>query len=118
MNNLQIISFSFAILFVISVSLSIGLMFYIGKTRIKEIDKAVLGYVVPHDSIFYLMIRIPNYASGFLWKWSAKRNGLEGKIEGFDKKFRWPFIASFILVIFGMSCAVFGVLFDKYFNII
>ena len=26
---------------------SIGFLFYIGKTRIKEIDKAVLGYEVP-----------------------------------------------------------------------
>ena len=115
MNYLQIISFTLAGLFIVSISLSIGLMFYIGRTRIKEIDKAVLGYEFPHDSIFALMIRIPNYASGFIWKWSAKRTGLEGKIEHFDIKFRWPFIASFILVFFGMTCAIIGVLFDKYF---
>jgi hypothetical protein len=89
-------------------------MFYIGKTRIKKIDKAVLGYEFPHDSIFALMIRIPNYASGFLWKWSAKRTGLEGKIEHFDTHFKWPFITSFILVFFGMACAILGILFDKY----
>ncbi len=77
----------------------IGLLFYIGKTRIKEIDKAILGYEFPHDSIFALIIRVPNYAGGFIWKWSAKRTGLTGKIKHFDTRFKWPFIAVMILVI-------------------
>lgn len=65
----------------------IALLFFIGKTRIKEIDKAVLGYEFPHDSIFALIIRVPNYAGGFIWKWSAKRTGLSGKIEHFTPIF-------------------------------
>ena len=93
--------------------ISVGLMFYIGKTRIKQIDKVVYGYEFPHDSIFALMIRVPNYASGFMWKWSAKRSGLEGKIEQFDNKFKKPFILSFVLVFFGVACFVAAILMEK-----
>lgn len=117
MTLLEIASFVFAGLFLVSVASSIALMFYIGKTRIKEIDKAVFGYEYPNDSIFSLMIRVPNYASAFLWEWSAKRTGLKGKIEHFDKEFRWPFIASFVLVFFGLFCAFIGILFDKYYGL-
>jgi len=91
----QTISLVFAGLFLASSFIAIILLFFIGKTRIKEIDKAVLGYEFPHDSIFALIIRAPNYASAFLWEWSAKRTHLQGKIEHFDNKFRWPFIACF-----------------------
>jgi len=94
--------------------LMIALMFYIGRTRIKEIDKVVYGYEFPHDSIFALGLRVPNYGSAFLWKWSAKRSGLEGKIEHFDKRFRWPFIAVFLLMIFGLSMMIAMVLVDHY----
>lgn len=113
----QVISFIFAGLFLGSAILSFILMLYIGRTRIKEIDRVVYGYEFPHDSIFALMIRIPNYASAFLWKWSAKRSGLEGKIEHFDKNFRRPFVASFVLVFIGIACLVAGILFDKYVGI-
>ena len=91
----------------------IGLLFYIGKTRIKEIDKVVLGYEFPHDSIFALMLRVPNYAGGFMWKWSARRSGLEGKIEQFDAKFRWPFIATMVLTIVGLSLMIIGVILQE-----
>jgi hypothetical protein len=95
MTTYQAISLLFAGLFLATSFIAIILLFFIGKTRIKEIDKAVLGYEFPHDNIFALMIRVPNYASSFLWEWSAKRTKLDGKIEHFDKKFRWPFIACF-----------------------
>lgn len=98
--------------------LMITLLFYIGRTRIKEIDKVVYGYEFPHDSIFALGLRVPNYGSAFLWKWSAKRSGLEGKIEHFDKNFRWPFIAVFLLMIFGIIFLILGVLFEKYIGIV
>ena len=86
--------------------IAIILIFYIGRTRIKKIDKAVYGYEFPHDSIFALLIRVPNYAGAFIWGWSAKRSGLEGKIEQFSKQFRWPFIISFFLFFFSMFCFV------------
>jgi len=114
MSTNLVISFVLAGLFVISAFLMIGLMFYIGRTRIKEIDKVVYGYEFPHDSIFALGLRVPNYGSAFLWKWSAKRSGLEGKIEHFDKRFRWPFIAAFLLMIFGCLMLIAAVLFDSY----
>ncbi len=98
--------------------ISIGLMFYIGKTRIKEIDKAVLGYEHTHDSIFLLMLRVPNYGGGFLWKWSAKRGGLKGKIEHFDAKFRRPFIINFILISIGVICLTIAVIIGEYYGLV
>ena len=92
----------------------IGLLFYIGKTRIKEIDKVVYGYEFPHDSIFALIIRVPNYAGGFMWKWSARRSGLEGKIEHFDLRFRWPFIATMVLALTGMFLFIIAFFLMKY----
>ena len=105
------------LLAVFSGFLFIGLLFYIGKTRIKEIDKAVLGYEFPHDSIFALIIRVPNYAGGFLWRWSARRSGLEGKIEHFDARFRWPFIAVMVLAISGITLFIISYILMKYLGI-
>jgi len=96
---------------------SIGLMFYVGKTRIKEVDKAVLGYEMPHDSIFALMLRVPNYAGGFMWKWSARRTGLEGKIEHFDSQFQWPFKAVMVFAIAGGLFFIIGIVMQKYFGV-
>lgn len=103
-------------IFILSGFIAIGMIFYIGKTRVKEIDRAVLGYEYPNDSIFALLLRVPNYAGGFLWKWSARRTGLEGKIEHFDKKFRRPFIASFLLMILSMVCLIVGSILQYYAN--
>ena len=118
MLSYQIISLIFAGLFMFSGIFAIILLFYIGKTRIQKIDKAVYGYEFPHDSIFTLLIRMPGYASAFIWKWSAKRSGLEGKIEHFDAKFKWPFITSFFLFLFSIICLIIGILVDKYFGAI
>ncbi|MCP4489347.1 MAG: hypothetical protein GY820_18860 [Gammaproteobacteria bacterium] len=96
---------------------AIGLLFYIGKTRIKELDKAVLGYEFPHDSIFALIIRVPNYAGGFLWKWSAQRTGLEGKIDHFDNHFQWPFKALMILIVIGTACLSAVIVLDMIYDI-
>jgi len=95
----------------------IVLLFYVRKTRIKEIDKAVYGYEFPHDSIFALMIRVPSYAGGFMWKWSAKRTGLTGKIEHFDWRFRWPFVAILILIIVMFVFAIIGTITKNYLGI-
>ena len=97
-----------------SAFLMAGLAFYAGRTRIKEIDKIAHGFEIPHDSIFFVVMRVPNYGGALLWKWYARRIGLEGKIEHFDKRFRWPFIAAFLLMIFGLSMMIVMVLFDHY----
>jgi len=94
--------------------IAIGFLFYIGKTRIKDIDKAVLGYEFPHDSIFALGLRVPNYAGGFMWKWSARRGHLEGKIEHFDSQFRRPFIIFMVLEIIACISFIAAILMDKF----
>ena len=96
----------------------IGLLFYVGKTRIKKIDKAVLGYEFPNDSIFALIIRVPGYAGGFMWKWSAKRTGLTGKIEHFDLRFRWPFVTIMVLAITMFLLVVIGTMIKSYLGIV
>jgi len=113
----EVISLILAFLGIFCWVIFIVLLFYIGKTRIKEIDKAVLGYEYPHDSIFALMLRVPNYAGGFMWKWSARRSGLEGKIEHFDRRFRWPFITVMMLLIIGFSSFFTGIILQKFFGI-
>jgi len=94
-----------------------GLAFYAGRTRIKEIDKIAHGFEIPHDSIFFIVMRVPNYGGALLWKWYARRIGLEGKIEHLDKHFRWPFIAAFLLMLFGGLMLIVMVLFDSYVGI-
>ncbi|MCF6338812.1 MAG: hypothetical protein L3J84_12825 [Gammaproteobacteria bacterium] len=95
-----IISFILAGLFIISAVLMIALLFYIGRTRIKEIDKVVHGFEIPNDSIFFLVLRAPIYGFAFLWKWYAKIVKYESKLEQFDRRFRWPFIATSLLAFF------------------
>lgn len=97
MSNVETIVFVFLLTGVLLQFISIGFLLYIGKTRVKEIDKAVLGYEFPNDSIFALGLRVPNYSGGFVSKWSAKRGRLTGKIEHFDSEFRRPFIIYYIL---------------------
>ena len=113
----EAVSIILALIFVFCEFTAIGLLFYIGKTRIKAIDKAVLGYEFPHDSIFALIIRVPNYAGGCMWKWSARRGHLEGKIEHFDARFRWPFIVAMVLTLIGMFSLVIGIILQKVFGI-
>lgn len=91
-------------------------MFFIGKTRIKKIDKVVYGFEFPHDNLFAQLIRVPNYGGAFLWAWSAKRSGLNGKIEHFDKNFQWPFKAILLLFIFSMLCFVLAYIIKNYLN--
>lgn len=117
MSFYQILSFVFTGIFIFSGITAIILLFYIGKTRIKEIDKIVYGYEFPNDSIFALMIRFPSYAGGFIWKWSAKRTGLTGKIEHFDWRFRWPFVAIMILLIMMFVLAIVGTMTKNYLGI-
>jgi len=112
-----IISFVLAGLFVGSGIISIVLMLYIARTRIREMDKLVHGFEIPNDSIFFIVLRVPNYSLAFMWKLYAKRGGFEGKIEHLDKHFRWPFIAAFLLALLSLVFLMLGILFDNYFDI-
>jgi len=117
MGTSQIILTILTLLAVMAGLLIIPLAFYAGRTRIKEIDKIAHGFEIPHDSIFFIVMRVPNYGGALLWKWYARRIGLEGKIEHFDKHFRWPFIAAFLLMLFGGLMLIVMVLFDSYVGI-
>ena len=75
------------------------------------------GSVGTSNSIFALIIRVPNYAGGFMWKWSARRSGLEGKIEHFDSRFRWPFIASMVVVIVEVILIIISSILMKYLDL-
>ena len=114
MNSLELIFIILGLCGLILSFIAIGLMFFIGKTRIKEIDKVVYGYEFPHDSFFAQMIRVPSYGGAFLWEWSAKRSGLKGKIEQFDKSFQWPFKAVLILSILSIICFVLAYVIQDY----
>jgi len=67
---------------------AIGLMFFIGKTRIKKIDKVVYGYEFPHDSIFAQMIRVPSYGGAFLWESLVLKAKLSILIKDFNGPLR------------------------------
>jgi len=102
------------LLFIVSAFSMIGLAFYVGRARVKEIDKIAHGFEIPHDSIFFLVMRVPTYGFAFLWGWYAKRMGLDGKIDHFDRHFRWPFIAAAVSGLFGILMMIIMALFDSY----
>jgi hypothetical protein len=102
------------LLFIVSAFSMIGLAFYAGRARVKEIDKIAHGFEIPHDSIFFLVMRVPTYGFAFLWGWYAKRMGLDGKIDHFDRHFRWPFIAAAVCGLFGILMMIIMALFDSY----
>ncbi|VAW49892.1 hypothetical protein MNBD_GAMMA04-169 [hydrothermal vent metagenome] len=95
----------------------IALIFYIGRTRIKKIDKVVYGCEFPNDNIVAVAIRTVNYGMPFLWKWHAKRSGLDGKIDGFDSHFRWPFVTALLMIPTMFIFMTLTMLFDKYVGI-
>jgi len=117
MESSQLIFLSLLFLVVGSAFLSIALIFYIGRTRVKEIDKAVYGFEMLNDSIFFLVFRVPTYGFAFLWKRYAKIVGCEGKIEHFDRHFRRPFIIVAVLTIFGSFMMIIALLFREYVGI-
>ncbi len=94
--------------------LLIALTFYIGRTRIKEMDELIYGFEFPNDSIFFIVFRVPEYSLIFLSKLYAKKNGLEKKVAHLDKHFRWPFIAAFLLSSFSIFMMILAGVFRKY----
>ncbi len=109
-----VISFVLAVLFVISTFLMIPLLFYIARTRIKEMDKVVYGFEFPNDNIFSVFFRVPNYSLIFLWKLYAEKNGFKEKIAHLDKGFRWPFVAVSLLSAFNIFLIIIMTLFINY----
>ena len=89
--------------------------FYLGRTKMKEIDRLVYGYEIPSDSIFFQLLRLPQYGGAFTWHWAAKRSSLLHIRDNFDKKFQRPFIITFYLFITGFIAMILGVILDKFF---
>ena len=114
MDTVELIFWVFAVLTLIALISMTALAFYAGRSRVKAIDKIAHGFEIPHDSIFFLVARVPNYGNAFLWKWYAKRMGLEGKIDHFDWHFRWPFVVAGVLGIFGIVSIIILALIDQY----
>ena len=85
----------------------IGMIFYLGRSKMKEIDRVVYGYEIPSDSIFFKGFRFMDYGGAFAWRFYARRIGKEWMRERFDKKFQRPFIISFWLIIVG--CLFLGI---------
>ncbi len=92
----------------------IAMTLYLGRRHVQKVDRAVLGYELPTD-IVSLALRVPNYAGGFAWRFSARRTKLAGKIEHFDRKFQRPFIITFWLMIISGCAMILGVVIDKLF---
>ena len=94
---------------------NIGMSLYLGKRKIKEIDRVVFGYEISNDNLFYLMIRLPRYGGAFAWRWSAKRADLLEIRDHFDKKFQRPFIVDFWLMIASALSLFVAVILNEFF---
>lgn len=116
MNLNQIIYIVLVLTIVVCGFIFIGLVFYIGRKKIKEIDRIVLGKEVPKDSdsIFYKGMRLMNYGGAFAWRLGAKRSKLLHLRDHFDKNFQLPFKLFFLLGIVGACLIVLLFLLDKF----
>ncbi len=94
---------------------SIFITIYLGRTKIKEIDRVVLGYEISSDNILHLGIRMMNYGGAFAWRWSAQRSGILPIRDHFDKKFQRPFIINYWLVFAGTFFLALAILWQKLF---
>lgn len=90
------------------------MLIYIGKHRIKAIDKTVLGREVSGDNFAYLMLRVPNYTLAFIWPFYAKRAGLLKLRIDFDNKFKRPFMINLWLLIVGISAFLVAIVMNKF----
>ncbi len=81
--------------------IGIGMTFYLGKSKVKEIDRLVYGRKIRNDSIFHLILRLPNYGWAFTSPWFAKRSSLLHIRNHFDKQFERPFIITHYLFMVG-----------------
>lgn len=113
---MQYLNWFLVISFLICSFGGIILVYVLGRSKVKEIDKIVHGFEIPGDNIFYKLQRIPSYGAAFAWKWGARRSGME-KIRGdFDKEFQRPFIITFWLFAIGIIVMIVAILLDKYAN--
>jgi len=101
------------VLTILCIISGILLVFYLGREKVKNIDKLVYGFVIPNDSIFYKLQRIPSYGAAFAWRWGAKRSKIEHIRDKFDKAFQRPFVYTFWLFSFSVVTLIVEILLDK-----
>ena len=95
--------------------LAIGMTFYLGRSKGKEIDLLVHGREIAADGIFYQILRLPTYGAAFASKWSAKRSHLLHIRDQFDKEFQLPFIITHYLFMVGAIFFILAVILDEFF---
>jgi len=92
----------------------IFMAFFLGRKKIKEIDRLVYGSEISGDSIFHQGLRLMNYGGAFAWRFGAKRSKLLYIRERFNKRFQRPFIIYFWLVIISVSSLTIAILLKKF----
>lgn len=112
---MQTFSWVLTLLIFISMLVGIGMTFYLGRRKVKEIDRLVYGFEIPSDSIFFQVMRIPHYGGAFAWRWGAKRVHLFHIRDQFDKQFQRPFIITFHLYWTGTMGMILLYILDKLF---
>ena len=105
----QILSLVFVSVFIGCAFIGIAFVFYLGRTRVKQIDKLIYGFEIPHDSIFFKLQRVPSYGAACAWHWGAKRSGMLKIRDQFDKDFQKPFIITFWLFVVGTVSILIGI---------
>jgi len=82
------------------------IVYILGRTKMKEVDKFYYGASFEKDSIFFQLTRFPMYAYFFTSRWAAKRGGHLEIYDHFDSKFKRPFLVAqfiaFIIILFGV----------------
>ncbi len=112
---LEIFSHILAVISVLCGVIAIGMTFYLGRNKMKKVDLIVYGYEIPSDSIFYQLLRLPQYGGTFASRWTAKRAHLLPIRDQFDKKFQRPFIITYYLFMVGGVSMVLLIILDKLF---
>lgn len=109
--------FFLILLFVFAVCIfaAMCMVFYLGRNKVKSIDRLVYGFEIPSDSIFFQWQRVPHYGGAFASRWFAKRVGLLHIRDHFDKQFQRPFVITEYLLLIGGSLGILAVVLDKLF---
>lgn len=107
MTIMQIFGIGVAVLFFLCMVIAIGMVFYLGRNKVKAIDRLVYGFEIPSDSIFFQNQRIPHYGAAFAWYFYARRCHLLNIRDHFDKKFQRAFVITYYLYLTGALLIVF-----------
>ena len=84
-----------------------GMVFYLGRDKIKEVDKFVIGHEY-HIGFRLQGICVMSYGGAFAWRWAAKRGHLLEIRDEFDPHFQRPFILAFYSMWLGFTSMLGG----------